>query len=389
MNDSYFYLSLLLSLLFSFYLTSSGVVADSYGRRPTILLFTSILAIAGLGSAVAPTFAWLIVIRTVAGVGLGGTIPGTNTLMAEVTPDSSRAVVMLLIGVGFTIGECLTALESMALDVGVDENWRWLMALSALPAILSLLLSLFFLDESPRFLYAAGRREEANQLLKKMTNSNKKSWCCCCCWGSDEEEREVREEEEEHEEQQQQEEEEEKLLIKRRKEEEEEEFEFEKVLEEHAPTTNSCTSHLTNLFAAANPLDTFMVWLIFAICSLVFYGLIWVFPLTLKDGGGQEQSKDVATKVFWGAIAEIPAFLLPIFIIDRVGRRGTLLLSFIICVPIGISCAMFAPHLKGDVESISFFWSVMSLKCMVRVILFFYFTFGFFFPFFSCSSLDF
>jgi putative MFS transporter len=108
----------------------------------------------------------LVVIRTVAGVGLGGTIPSTNTLIAEVSPDGSRAAIMLLIGVGFTVGECVTALESMALDVGIGENWRWLMALSALPAIVSLILSLFFLDESPRFLYAAGRRREAKMLLR-------------------------------------------------------------------------------------------------------------------------------------------------------------------------------------------------------------------------------
>jgi len=85
-NDSC--LSSLLFFLSSLF--SSGVVADTYGRRPTILLFTSILALAGLGSAVAPTFAWLILIRTVAGVGLGGTIPSTNTLMAEVTPGTQN-----------------------------------------------------------------------------------------------------------------------------------------------------------------------------------------------------------------------------------------------------------------------------------------------------------
>ena len=134
---------------------------------------------------------------------------------------------------------------------------------------------------------------------------------------------------------------------------------------EYFRATKSCTSHLTDLFDAANPLDTVMVWLIFAVCSLVFYGLVWVFPLTLKDGGGQEENNGVAVKVFFGAIAEIPSFIIPLLIIDSIGRRGTLLTSFLPCVPIAISCALFAPHLKGEAENAGFVWSVMGLKCMV------------------------
>jgi len=65
-----------------------GYVADSYGRRPCLLFFTSVLALAGLGSAVAPTFVWLVVIRTIAGVGLGGSMPGVTTLVAEVAPGA-------------------------------------------------------------------------------------------------------------------------------------------------------------------------------------------------------------------------------------------------------------------------------------------------------------
>jgi MFS family permease len=63
-----------------------GYGADGYGRRPTILMCTSLLALAGLGSAVAPTFPWLVAIRALAGVGLGGTLPCISTLTAEVTP---------------------------------------------------------------------------------------------------------------------------------------------------------------------------------------------------------------------------------------------------------------------------------------------------------------
>jgi MFS family permease len=213
----------------------------------------------------------------------------------QFSPDASRGITMLLIGVGFTVGECVTALESMALDVDIGENWRWLMALSALPAILSLAVSLFFLDESPRFLYAIGKKREASKMLKRMEVQNNQPWCCCCCstegagrrnrqnGGSEDAEGggDLVEE----------------SLVKRRDCMEEDEDDHENVEDLE---NRSCTKHASDLYNAASPKDTAMVWLIFIVCSFLIYGLIWVLPMTLKDGGGKEESKSVATKVLFG-----------------------------------------------------------------------------------------
>ena len=126
----------------------SGSMADKLGRRFTVLVFMSILAVAGLASAVAPSFLWLVCIRTVAGIGLGGTIPTTSTLISEIVPDRLRAIAMLTVGVGFAMGESITAVQAILLDVNVGEHWRWLLALSAFPAFLSLIITLLFLEES-------------------------------------------------------------------------------------------------------------------------------------------------------------------------------------------------------------------------------------------------
>ena len=297
---------------------------------------------------------------------------------------------MLVVGIGFTMGECITALQSMALNINMGENWRWLMALSSLPAFLSLFVSAIWLDESPRFLYVTGQKREASKLLKKMEEQNNQPWfqCCSCC-GTEEGARRrrtggggggggdgddggggdggefgggleanddplVKE-----------------SLVKRGKgERERESFEDDDEEDDEEGRLDvderTCSKHASDLYNAVRPLDTAMVWLIFAVCSFLFYGLIWVFPLTLKDGGGQEQSKDVATKVFWGAIAEIPAFLFPILLIDYIGRRGFLIISFFLAIPFAISCAMLAPNLRDKGESTGFFWSVLAMKCLVR-----------------------
>ena len=56
----------------------AGGLSDKFGRKPTILAFTAVLAAGGFLSALAPSLPVLIVIRTVAGIGLGGTLPTTS-----------------------------------------------------------------------------------------------------------------------------------------------------------------------------------------------------------------------------------------------------------------------------------------------------------------------
>ena len=339
----------------------SGAAADIYGRRRALLVFLTILAVAGLLSAVAPTFPWLIAIRTIAGIGLGGTIPTTNCLISEVVPDRSRATVMLSVGVGFTLGECLTALQAMALDLNNGNNWRWLLAWSAFPAFAALIVSLFFLDESPRYLQASGKIKEAKALLNKMADQNERPWCCCCCNGRTEREEETsRPTDEDHNDGDA--DDTSALLVQ---------DQHTKALDDSSPATapgsGSCCRPMVELFAVARPLDTIMVWIIFMVASSVFYGLVWVFPLTLAEGGGNENNSGVSSKVLFGALAELPSILIPILFIDWLGRKGTLTLSFVVCIPIAVACAVFSPHLRKEVESAAYFWSVMGLKCMISV----------------------
>ena len=52
--------------------------------------------------------------------------------------------------------------------------------------------------------------------------------------------------------------------------------------------------------------------------------------------------------------------------IDYIGRRGFLIISFFLAIPFAIACAMLAPNLRDKGESTGFFWSVMAMKCLVR-----------------------
>jgi AAHS family 4-hydroxybenzoate transporter-like MFS transporter len=88
---------LLGSLLFS-------VLADKVGRRPVLIGATFYYAVLSLATAFAQTLDQLVVIRFVAGLGLGAIMPNAVSLVSEYSPRRSRATLMMIVANGFTIG---------------------------------------------------------------------------------------------------------------------------------------------------------------------------------------------------------------------------------------------------------------------------------------------
>lgn len=85
------------SLLFS-------MLADKVGRRPVLIGLTLYFAVATLLTARAATVEELLVIRFLAGVGLGGIMPNAVALVGEYSPRRSRVVVMMVVGNFFSAG---------------------------------------------------------------------------------------------------------------------------------------------------------------------------------------------------------------------------------------------------------------------------------------------
>ncbi len=56
----------------------------------------------------------------------------------------------------------------------VKYNWRWMLGISAVPALVQLLLGLKFLVESPRWLVSKGRLMEATAVVEKLTRKSEK-----------------------------------------------------------------------------------------------------------------------------------------------------------------------------------------------------------------------
>lgn len=83
---------------------------------------------------------------------IGFIIPISFSMLAENTPIRFRGVVLISIGIFYTMGEltvCLLAYIFMpTLTTG---NWRAVLVWASVPALLTLIISTFLLLESPRF----------------------------------------------------------------------------------------------------------------------------------------------------------------------------------------------------------------------------------------------
>jgi len=85
------------SLLFS-------MLADKIGRRPVLIGATLYFAALTLVTSQVTSLNQLLVIRFIAGLGLGAIMPNAVALVGEFSPKRSRVTAMLVVSNGFTIG---------------------------------------------------------------------------------------------------------------------------------------------------------------------------------------------------------------------------------------------------------------------------------------------
>ncbi|EJK48705.1 hypothetical protein THAOC_32475 [Thalassiosira oceanica] len=146
----------------------SGVLADIYGRRSTLLVGLCANSIFGLAAAASRNAVELAILRFFTGIAVGAVIAGVVTLSAEIAPPSRRGRFMTLVASCYTLGFLYTAAWAVVIFRGDEGSWRYsdlngrlFMVINAFPTILAAFLVSVFVPESPRFYLGRGRLEEA------------------------------------------------------------------------------------------------------------------------------------------------------------------------------------------------------------------------------------
>ncbi|MEP7101816.1 MAG: MFS transporter [Burkholderiales bacterium] len=141
-----------------------GWLADLYGRRASILLS----AVMFVGTAICgamPSLWWNVGMCFLMGAAAGGMLPVTYALLAETMPSKHRGWVLVLVGGLGAVGGYLAA-SGLAAWLEPILSWRILWFLN-LPTGLVLIFLNAFIPESPKYLVARGRLDEARQTLRR------------------------------------------------------------------------------------------------------------------------------------------------------------------------------------------------------------------------------
>jgi MFS family permease len=266
-----------------------GTLGDHIGRKPVFTLTASIISVFGLATATANSLVGLILCRCMVGFGVGGLTVPFDTL-AEFIPTSHRGNNLLLIEFFWSSGSLLVpALAYLTLGrehppvQGDDEPtaWRSFVFWCSVPCLLSTVLGLMYVPESPRWLLAEGRQEEALAIMRHAAFVNGRNLSELFPAGT--------------------------VLTGEDDEEEEEE-------------ANNCWDLLSSHWRQT----TLLLWTTFAGFSFIGYGTVILVTLVFSNATDDKSSSDAAAfdygAIFMSASSDLAGTTLIIYLVDRVGR---------------------------------------------------------------------
>ena len=138
-----------------------GTIGDWVGRRPTLMVGLLCNSVAGLLSAAAQNSTQLSILRCIAGVGIGATVPPLFTLVTELAPPSRRGFFVTFCASFWMVGSIFVAVAALVLFQYFHPHWRIFLMVCAFPSAMGALMVSTLVPESPRFLAMHGRQEEA------------------------------------------------------------------------------------------------------------------------------------------------------------------------------------------------------------------------------------
>ncbi|KER29478.1 hypothetical protein T265_03945 [Opisthorchis viverrini] len=157
----------MLGMLFGFIF--GGWFGDRFGRKPTLLGFSIFELCCGVWTCLSPNYVSYVLARFLMAIGNTAQINVSSVLIIELTVARYRSVLTapLSLGINF-IHRGLMAFEAYMIP-----QWRWLHLAVMSPNLLSVLY-FFYLPESPRWLVANNRPNEAIRVLQTGCRVNKR-----------------------------------------------------------------------------------------------------------------------------------------------------------------------------------------------------------------------
>ncbi|VYS54570.1 unnamed protein product [Arabidopsis thaliana] len=143
-----------------------GWYNDKFGRRMSVLIADVLFLLGALVMVIAHA-PWVIILgRLLVGFGVGMASMTSPLYISEMSPARIRGALVSTNGLLITGGQFLSYLINLAF-VHTPGTWRWMLGVSAIPAIIQFCLMLT-LPESPRWLYRNDRKAESRDILERI-----------------------------------------------------------------------------------------------------------------------------------------------------------------------------------------------------------------------------
>jgi len=139
-------------------------LAEKFGRLRSIGWSAGIIGLMSLACGFAPSFEIFLLLRIVQGLGLGGELPVAATYINEVTRAHGRGKFVLLYEIVFPIG--LMVSNGLGAVLVPRYGWEVMYFLGGVPLVLFFVLRRL-IPESPRWLAEQGRLAEADGALRQ------------------------------------------------------------------------------------------------------------------------------------------------------------------------------------------------------------------------------
>jgi MFS family permease len=145
----------------------AGSLSDRFGRKKVLLVIAAFFTVTSLLTALTTNFSVFVAARLLGGIAVGGALVMAPVYIAEVSLPQYRGRMVSLYQLMIVSGISASFFSNYYL-VGVgDNNWRWMLAMDAVPASLFFCL-LFAVPESPRWLFGRGQEEQAREILVRV-----------------------------------------------------------------------------------------------------------------------------------------------------------------------------------------------------------------------------
>lgn len=150
-----------------------GTLTDWLGRKKVMIISAVLFLISAVGTAVPRDLTTFIIFRILGGLGVGAASMTSPLYIAEISPARIRGRMVSVNQFAIVTGFLVVYFVNYFIALQGDDawngayGWRWMFASESLPAVLLLVL-LFFVPESPRWLTKQGRDEEALGILSRV-----------------------------------------------------------------------------------------------------------------------------------------------------------------------------------------------------------------------------